>query len=100
MASLGSDRRMSVHFVHPTDSAQVLTVAVSRNATPRFVISQLIQHKFIVDVGAGGGYKLVDTTTKTELRDDEPLEKAGVADGTTLQVTPRLTAASPGRIWP
>jgi hypothetical protein len=90
------NQQITVHFVHPTDSTQVLTATVGEASTPNYLINQLVRSNFLTKAAAGADYKLVDTKTGKELPDHATLAAAGVAPNTTLNVLHSVTGAGPG----
>jgi hypothetical protein len=91
-----NDQQVTVHFVHPTDSTQVLTATVGNTSTPNYLIEQLVRSNFMAKAGTGAGYKLVDTTSGKELGDHVTLAAAGVAPNATLNVLHSVTGAELG----
>jgi len=91
-----NDQQVTVHFVHPTDSTQVLTATVGKTSTPNYLIDQLVRSNFLTKAGTGAAYKLVDTTTGKELGDHMTLAAAGVAANATLNVLHSVTGADLG----
>lgn len=85
--------QIAVHFVHPTDSTQVLTAKVGSASTPEYLIKELVRSNFVTSPAAGASYKLVDTKTGKELADHVTLAAAGVAPDTTLNVLHSVTGA-------
>jgi hypothetical protein len=88
--------QIMLHFVHPTDSTQVLNATVGAEATPEYLIKELVRSGFITSPAAGASYKLVDTKKDKELADNVTLAAAGVAPDTTLHVLHSVTGAEPG----
>jgi hypothetical protein len=84
-----------LHFVHPTDSTQVLTATVGSTSTPEYLIKELVRSNFLTSPAAGASYKLVDTKTGKELADHVTLAAAGVASDTTVNVLHSVTGADP-----
>lgn len=93
-----ADQQITVHFVHPTDSTQVLTATVGTTSTPNYLIDQLIQSGFMSKAPNNGAYKLVDPSTRKELTDHQTLAQAGVVPNTTLNVLPTVSGASHGTV--
>lgn len=89
------NQQITLHFVHPTDSSQVLTATVGHASTPSYLVNQLIRSNFLTKAGAGADYKLVDTATGKELPDHGTLAAAGVAPNATLNVLHSVTGAGP-----
>jgi hypothetical protein len=85
-----------VHFVHPTDSTNVLTATVGSASTPDYLVNQLVRNNFLAKAGPNSVYKLVDTTTNKELADHVTLAAAGVASNATLNILANVTGAEPG----
>src|SRR6185437_194424 len=96
MSMVAGNDQVTVHFVHPTDSTQVLTATVGAVSTPNYLINQLIRSNFLTKAGTGGAYKLVDTGTGKELGDNMTLAAAGVAPNSTLNILHSVTGARPG----
>jgi hypothetical protein len=94
-ASMAVNGQVTVHFVHPTDSTQVLTATVGRTSTPDYLIEQLVRSNFLTKAATGAAYKLVDTKTGKELADHATLEAAGVAPNATLNILHSVTGAEP-----
>lgn len=80
------DDQITVNFVHPTDSTQVLTATVGRASTPHYLLDQLVRSGFMPDPPHSAAYKLVDPNTHRELGDHQTLVQAGVAPNATLSV--------------
>ncbi len=95
-----NDQQVTVNFVHPTDSTQVLTATVGNTSTPNYLIDQLVRSNFLTKAGTGAAYKLVDTTTGRELADHLTLAAAGVAPNATLNILHSVTGAEPGSCAP
>ncbi len=91
-----NDQQVTIHFVHPTDSTQVLIATVGKTSTPNYLIEQLVRSNFLTKAGTGAAYKLVDTTTGKELADHVTLAAAGVAPNATLNVLHSVTGAELG----
>jgi hypothetical protein len=91
-----TDQQVTIHFVHPTDSTQVLTATVGKTSTPNYLIEQLVRSNFLTKAGNGAAYKLVDTATGKELADHKTLATAGVAPNATLNVLHSVTGADLG----
>jgi hypothetical protein len=87
-----ADEKITVHFIHPTDSTQVLTASVAAAATPVYLVEQMLQAGFIPVLAQSGRYKL-RTGDGVQLLDNVPLAQAGIADGATLEVNPSMTGA-------
>jgi 3-hydroxyacyl-CoA dehydrogenase len=88
--------QITVHFVHPTDSTQVLTATVGSTSTPNYLIDQLIRSGFMGKAQNNGTYKLVDPNTRRELPDHQTLAQAAIAPNTTLNVLSTVSGASDG----
>jgi hypothetical protein len=86
-------QQITVHFVHPTDSTQVLTATVGHASTPHYLIDQLVSNNFLAKPGTGIEYKLTDTKTGKELADHVSLAAASVAPDTTLAIGHSVTGA-------
>lgn len=95
-----NDQQVTLHFVHPTDSTQVLTATVGKTSTPNYLIEQLVRSNFLTKAGTGASYKLVDTTTGKELGDHATLAAAGVAPNATLNILHSVTGAEFGTWTP
>lgn len=87
--------QITVNFVHPTDSGQVLTATVGTASTPNYLIDQLI-HSGFMSKPPNGTYRLLDPNTGKELPDHQTLAQARVAPNATLPVVPSLSGACPG----
>jgi hypothetical protein len=85
--------KITLTFQHPTDSSQLLTAAVTRSATPAYLISQMVQAGFLQQPERAGQYKLRDTRSNVQLLDNVTLESAGIADNATLLVDHATTGA-------
>jgi hypothetical protein len=92
-----ADQQITVHFVHPTDSTQVLTATVGTTSTPNYLIDQLIRSGFMAKAPNNGMYKLVDPNTRKELPDHQTLAQAQVAANSTLNVLSTVSGAHNGR---
>jgi hypothetical protein len=90
------NQQITVHFVHPTDSTNVLTATVGSASTPNYLINQLVRNDFMAKAGPNAEYKLVDTSTMKELADHVTLAAAGVAPNATLSILHNVTGAEPG----
>jgi hypothetical protein len=90
---MADNQQVTLHFVHPTDSTQVLTATVGNTSTPDYLIKELVKSGFVNNPAAGASYKLVDTKTGKELGDHMTLANAGVAPETTLNVLHSVTGA-------
>jgi hypothetical protein len=89
----GDNHQVTLRFIHPTDSTQVLTATVGTASTPDYLINKLIQSGFMANLGTGAVYKLVDTQTGKELADHVSLAAAGVSSDSTLNVLHSVTGA-------
>ena len=90
-----NQQQIVLHFVHPTESSKVLTATVGSNATPHYLIDQMVKGAFLAKPGVGAEYKLVDTMTGKELADHGTLAAACVAPNATLNVLHSVTGAAP-----
>ena len=90
---MADNQQVTLHFVHPTDSTQVLTANVGNTSTPDYLIKELVKSGFVTSPATGASYKLVDTKTGKELADHGTLATAGVTDDTTLNVLHSVTGA-------
>jgi hypothetical protein len=88
-----ADSQVTLHFVHPTDSTQVLTATVGSTSTPDYLLKELIKSGFVNNPANGASYKLVDTSTGKELANNTTLENAGVAPEATMNVLHSVTGA-------
>ena len=104
-AGTGADQQMeryvangkvTISFVHPTDSEQVLTAEVSGTATPKFLVAQLVEAGWLSRAATAGQYKLRDARSGTQLLDETSLAQAGIVDGAVLTVD-HATAGASGR---
>jgi hypothetical protein len=77
--AMPDNQQVTLHFVHPTDSTQVLTATVGSASTPDYLIKEL-----------------VNTRTGKELADRMTLATAGVATDTTLNLLHSVTGAERG----
>jgi hypothetical protein len=91
-----ADQQITVHFVHPTDSTQVLTATVGTASTPNYLIDQLISSGFMGKAPNNGMYKLVDPNTRKELADHQTLAQAQVSPNSTLNVLSTVSGARDG----
>jgi hypothetical protein len=87
--------KITINLIHPTKSDEVLTAAVSANATPAFLVGQMVQAGFLPAAGTAGQYKLRDTKSGRQLLDNVTLADAGLPDGVTLMVDHATTGARP-----
>jgi hypothetical protein len=94
--AMPDNQQVTLHFVHPTDSTQVLTATVGSASTPDYLIKELVNSGFVPSAAAGASYKLVDTRTGKELADRMTLATAGVATDTTLNLLHSVTGAERG----
>lgn len=97
-AEMADNQHVTLHFVHPTDSTQVLTATVGNASTPEYLIKELVKSGFVTSPATGASYKLVNTATGKELADRTTLATAGVAGETTLNVLHSVTGARPGSV--
>jgi hypothetical protein len=93
---MADNQQVTLHFVHPTDSTQVLTATVGNTSTPDYLLKELVKNGFVTSPAAGASYKLVNTTTGKELADHTTLANSGVAGETTLNVLHSVTGAEHG----
>lgn len=91
---MSNNKQITLHFVHPTDSTQVLTATVGETSTPHYLLDQLVRSDFMPPSPNSQAYKLVDPNRQRELADHQTLAQAGVAPDTTLNVMPAYTGAS------
>jgi hypothetical protein len=85
---------VNVTFIHPTNSSELLTVAVPSDATASWLVSQMISSGFITKANPVGEYKLQDTRTGKQLNDDQTLREARIYDGASLQVNHNTSGAA------
>jgi hypothetical protein len=78
--------KITIKLLHPTDSEYSLTAAVSPDATPAYLIQQMVQADFIEPVNGAVRYTLSNFQTGQNLLDNVGLHSAGVADGATIAV--------------
>jgi hypothetical protein len=90
--------QVTLHFVHPTDSTQVLTATVGNTSTPDYLIKELVKSGFVHSPATGASYKLVNTANGQELADHTTLATAGVAPEATLNVLHSVTGAEHGQV--
>jgi hypothetical protein len=95
---MADNQNVTLHFVHPTDSTQVLTATVGDTSTPDYLIKELVKSGFVNNPANGASYKLMDTKTGKELANHTTLANAGVASDTTLNVLHSVTGAGPGPV--
>ncbi|MFC4588238.1 hypothetical protein [Sphaerisporangium corydalis] len=88
-------KKIRINLLHPTNSAEILSVAVSDTATPKFLIAEMIRAGFIPQPNHVGQYKLRNTRTGHQLLDDQALGAGGVTDNANLSVDHATTGASP-----
>ena len=74
---MADNQQVTLHFVHPTDSTQVLTATVGNTSTPDYLLKELVKNGFVTSPAAGAWYQLVNTTTGKELADHTTLANAG-----------------------
>jgi hypothetical protein len=86
MGNAVAPAKITINVIHPTDSAEMLTAAVSVTATPKYLIDQMIKAGFLPPAQAATQYKLRVAQTGQQLLDHVSLADAGVQDGVTLQV--------------
>lgn len=87
---------ITLNFQHPTNSGEILTAAVSANATPKFLIDQMVQAGFLPPANAAGEYKLRDAQSGRQLLDNVTLADAGITSGATLGVDHATAGARDG----
>jgi hypothetical protein len=90
------DQQITVRFVHPNDSTQVLTATVGQMSTPNYLVKQLINANFLSKPAPGADYRLLDPATGKELPDQGTLAAAGVTPNAMLNVMQSVTGASHG----
>lgn len=83
---------MTLTFVHPTAPSETLTARISHNATPVYLVDQLVAADFIPPASSVGQYKL-RTQDGVQLLDDVAIKDAGVADEAHLTVDHSVTGA-------
>jgi len=81
---------VKINFVHPT-GGQVLTVTLDDTFTATEIVSELIASEFIPQ--SREGYQLV-VAGADQLRDNQTLRDAGVADGSKIRVIPATDAGT------
>lgn len=92
------NNQVTLHFVHPTDSTQVLTATVGNTSTPDYLIKELVKSGFVQNPANGASYKLVDTANGKELADHTTLATVGIAQEATLNVLHSVTGAEHRRV--
>lgn len=88
------NQKVNLTFVHPTDSEQRLTAAVSRQATAGYLVEQLIGTGFMPPLGAAGRYVLRNGASGVQLHAGTTLAAAGVTDGTEVLVDATMSGAA------
>jgi hypothetical protein len=88
-----ADEKVTVTFVHPTQSDKLLQATVGKTATPKYLINQLVTSGFMEKAGQSTEYRLVDSDTKKELAPNVTLGEAQVADNAHLYVIHSVTGA-------
>lgn len=88
--------KVTLKFRHPTDSTEELTASVSPEATPKFLIDQLVQAGFIPPLGATGRYVLRNGATGVQLLENGTLASAGLGAGGELLVEATMSGAESG----
>lgn len=90
---MATDGKITLNFVHPTESEKILQAAVGLTATPNYLIQQLIGSGFMEKPGPSTQYKLVHVETKSELPPNITLADAKVADNAHLNVIHSVSGA-------
>jgi hypothetical protein len=85
--------KIQVTFIHPTESEKTITAAVSPQATPRYLINEMLKANFMSAAGNAGQYKLRNVQNGEQLLDDATLASAGLGNGGTLAVDHTTTGA-------
>lgn len=89
------NHKVNVTIVHPTESGEELSVAVSAAATPKFLIDQLLKAGFMPPIAENEGrYDLTNLGTGAEIGPGSTLAAAGITDGARLKPFPVLNGAS------
>jgi hypothetical protein len=88
-----SVENIRINFLHPTNSAEVMTAQVPSDATAGWLITEMIKHGFIPQADDVSRYRLRDTRTGVLLNDDQTLRAANIEDGTSLSVAHTTTGA-------
>lgn len=78
--------KITIKLLHPTDSEYSLTAAVSPDATPAYLVQQMVQADFIEPANGAVRYALSNFQTGQNLLDSVGLRAAGVTDGATIAV--------------
>jgi hypothetical protein len=78
--------RLTLNFVHPTVSNNVLTVTIGSSATVEYLIQQLIKTGFVRAPAAGARYVLVDAGSGRALQSLVSIEDQDIRDNADLQV--------------
>ena len=91
--ALVANDKITLNFIHPTDSEKTLTATATGASTSQYLIEQLVKAGFITAPEQAGQYKLRDAGTGKQLLDQSTLADAGIADGTNLQVDHTVTGA-------
>lgn len=84
---------VKVTFINPTNSADTMDVTVSPQATPKWLIEQLVKNGFIPPADRAGQYKLCNAESGVQLLDNVGLAAAGVTSGTNLKIDDTVTGA-------
>ena len=86
--------KVNITIAHPTNSGEEVAVAVSKAATPQFLINQLINAGFMQAIpDEEGRYDIKNSATGAQIPSASTLEAAGVTDGSRLRVIPALNGA-------
>jgi len=87
------NNKVTLTFRHPTSSDEEMTASVSREATPKFLIDQLVRSGFIPPIGATGRYMLRNGATGVQLLENAPLTAAGLGEGGVVMVDATMSGA-------
>jgi hypothetical protein len=91
---MAQNDKVNITIVHPTESGEEVSVAVSAAATPKFLVDQLLKAGFMPAIAeTEGRYDLNNLGTGAQIGAGSTLAAAGIADGARLKLMPALNGA-------
>lgn len=89
-------KKIVLGFISPTNPSEILNAEVSTDVTPKFLVGQLVEARFIPPAGSSGLYKLRDARTGRQLVDNESLREAGLVSDTEIAIDHATSGAFTG----
>ena len=89
-----SEDLLLLTFVHPTLPSKTLKAEIGSDATPAYVIEELVSAKFMPPAASDARYKLRRDKTGDQLLDDATLGSVGIGTGEQLTIDHTVTGAS------